>query len=207
MSAFLGKIHYWLYNKIQVEETILETILKQAENKGFDVVTFEKEITEKFGKATKGQLEDEINHDNIHGWLQDRITSVESRLATTVTTLLNNNTLTNEEIKEDFVNNAKVCASTLEVSEVDASAMFNLVYDYLLAGMPCDRVNVVEEATDVTVKWSTAIDIHVKYWELVGGNVENFHNYVEAWIGSFVSSVNPSFKYEKVNSLNIITKN
>ncbi len=207
MSAFLGKIHYWLYNKIQVEESILEEILSKAETKGFDVTTFEKEITEKFGSATKGALEDEINHDNIHGWLQDRITSVESRLASTITTLLNSNVLTKEEIEAVFVNNAKVNASGLDTKVEDASTMFNVVYDYLLAGMPCDRVNVVEEATETSIKWSTSIDIHGRYWENVGGNVENFHSLIETWIKTFVSCVNAEFKYEKINGLNIITKN
>ncbi len=206
MSAFLGQIHFWLYNKIQVEETILEGILKQAENKGFDVVTFEKEIVEKFGEATKGKLEDVINQDNIHGWLQDRITSVESRLASTVTTLLNNNVLTNDEIKAVFVVNANECANKVEVSVVEPAAMFNLVFDYLLAGMPCDRVNQVEEANETVVKWSTNMDIHEEYWELVGGNVENFHNCIESWIKIFVSGVNPNFEYEKINGLNVITK-
>ncbi len=206
MSAFLGKIHYWLYNKIQVEETILEEILNQAKSKGFDTVSFEKEITAKYGTATKGSLEDEINHDNIHGWLQDRITSVESRLASTVTTLLNNNTLTFEEIETIFENNAKSIATSVEAGNMEPSSMFNLVYDYLLAGMPCDRVNAVEEASDVSVKWSTSIDIHIKYWELVGGNVENFHKFIETWIKTFVSSVDPNFTYEKVNGLNVITK-
>ncbi len=206
MSAFLGKIHYWLYNKIQVEESILEDILKLAETKGYDVITFEKEITAKFGSATKGDLESEINHDNIHGWLQERITSVESRLAETVTTLLNNNTLTITEIKEIFSNNAKSCAKNLELEVVEANTMFNLVYDYLLAGMPCDRVNVVEESSEDVVKWSTSIDIHAKYWENVGGDVENFHNFIETWITTFVNSVNSDFKYEKENGLNIITK-
>ncbi len=207
MSAFLGKIHYWLYNKIQVEESILVEILNQASKKGFDVTSFEKEITSKFGNATIGDLADEITHDNIHGWLQDRITSVESRLAATVTTLLNTNILTKEEIESVFVANAKAKADDVEIGDVDASAIFNLVYDYLLAGMPCDRVNVVEEATDVSVKWSNSVDIHAKNWELVGGNVENFHGFIEAWIKTFVSNVNTNFKYEKVEGLNVITKN
>ncbi len=207
MSAFLGKIHYWLYNKIQVEETILAEILKLAETKGFDVVSFEKEISEKFGKPTTGELENEINHDNIHGWLQGRITSVESRLATAVTTLLNNNTLANVEIEKVFENNAIECATGLDIGDVEPAAIFNLVYDYLLAGMPCDRVNVVEEASEVSVKWSTSIDIHAEHWENVGGNVENFHGFVEVWIKTFVSSVNSNYNYEKVDGLNIITKN
>ncbi len=206
MSAFLGKIHYWLYNKIQVEESILEEILNQAKIKEFDVANLKSEIEGKFGVATKGELENEINHDNIHGWLQGRISSVESRLAYTVTTLLSSNILTTKEIEEAFVSNAIKCANDVEDNNIDASKMFNLIYDYLLAGMPCDRVNEVVEATEDLVKWSTTIDIHKQYWELVDGDVEIYHNFIEAWIKAFVSSVNDSFKYDKVNGLNIIEK-
>lgn len=67
MSAFLGKIHYWLYNKIQFHEALIEEVAKYSANKGFNA----KELLEKsyleFGYLVKGNLENEIEHSNIHG--------------------------------------------------------------------------------------------------------------------------------------------
>ena len=36
MSAFLGPIHYWLYNKIQWHEDLLEQIYDLMKEKGHD---------------------------------------------------------------------------------------------------------------------------------------------------------------------------
>ena len=35
MSAFLGPIHYWMYNKIQVQEKMTEDISNLAVNRGW----------------------------------------------------------------------------------------------------------------------------------------------------------------------------
>lgn len=32
MSAFVGKIHYWLYNKIKLHEDLIEEVAKSAAN-------------------------------------------------------------------------------------------------------------------------------------------------------------------------------
>lgn len=34
MSAFLGPIHFWLYNKIQLQEGLIREIAEMAEEKG-----------------------------------------------------------------------------------------------------------------------------------------------------------------------------
>lgn len=36
MSAFLGKIHYLLYNKIQLHEKLVEEIAELAKKNGYD---------------------------------------------------------------------------------------------------------------------------------------------------------------------------
>jgi len=56
MSAFLGKIHYWLYNKIQLHEDILDEMIRFAEQRGIPVEELKEEANEKFGKPERGQL-------------------------------------------------------------------------------------------------------------------------------------------------------
>lgn len=204
MSAFLGPIHFWLYNKIEVEENILKEIIDKANDKS-DISSIVNEGVEKFGKAVSGELEDNIDQDNIHGWLQGKIASVESRVAFTVTYLLNNDVLTFEEINDVFIESAKECASKIS-SANSSSKIYEQIYNYLLAGMPCDRVNEVIENGDDFIKWQTAIDIHKQYWDIVDGDVNNFHKFIDSWIKSFVATVNSDYNYVKNGNENIIER-
>ena len=71
MSLFLGKIHYWLFNKIQWFEGLEREVIALAEKSSLDVETLKKEITAKYGEMTPNKpLEEMIDTSNIHGWLQ-----------------------------------------------------------------------------------------------------------------------------------------
>src|SRR3712207_5081431 len=85
MSAFLGPIHYWLYNKIQLQEEMICKIVDLAEEKQW---ISEGELRKKYVHAEKRDLEDLIDTDNIHGWLQGQITDAETRYAALVSQLL-----------------------------------------------------------------------------------------------------------------------
>ncbi len=206
MSAFLGPIHHWLYNKIEVEETILETILKNAKDKNIDTKELENENIAKYGDKVKGRLEDNINENNIHGWLQERITSVEYRLANTVTTLVNNSKVTSDDISENFISNAEMCAKKIELDTVTPEVIFREIYNYLLAGMPCDRVNEVKEHSHDSIVWETTIDIHKPYWDSVNGNVDLYNEFEQKWIKKFVNTLSSDFDYNKKGNINIIER-
>ena len=44
MSLFLGKIHYWLFNKILWFENLEEKIIELAKNEGLDIENLRKDI-------------------------------------------------------------------------------------------------------------------------------------------------------------------
>ena len=175
MSAFLGKIHYWLYNKIQIHEKFIEDIIDLSKRKGYDSETLLNESYSKFGSPVKGDLEDQIDHANIHGWLQGRIVSVESRLAYIVTELLKKNVVSKEEVGNIFYENGKDTMKNLALEEVDLEDMFNLIFDYMIEGMPCDRVSEVTDSSENVFEWRTLMDIHKEYWDDVEGDVENYY--------------------------------
>ena len=82
MSLFLGKIHFWLFNKVLWFEGLEEEIINLAQEEGLDVNTLGKEIKDKYGKRTENKnLEEIIDTSNIHGWLQNKIHSAEGRMA------------------------------------------------------------------------------------------------------------------------------
>lgn len=66
MSAFLGPIHFWLYNKIGKQEELTKAIASMAAGNGWisDRTAYIRDLP---------ALEDVIDESNIHGWLQDQI--------------------------------------------------------------------------------------------------------------------------------------
>ena len=71
MSAFLGPIHYWLYNKIQLQEELIRKIAEYGEKSGWAVFS-EKHLEEKTVNKELRPLNELIDVMNIHGWLQER---------------------------------------------------------------------------------------------------------------------------------------
>ena len=87
MSAFLGPIHYWLYNKIQLQEELIRKIAEYGEKSGWAVFS-EKHLEEKTVNKELRPLNELIDVMNIHGWLQERVQDAEARYALLVTNIL-----------------------------------------------------------------------------------------------------------------------
>lgn len=81
MSAFLGTIHFWLYNKIGKQEELTKAIASMAAGNGWisDRTAYIRDLP---------ALEDVIDESNIHGWLQDQIHDAETRYADLIQTVL-----------------------------------------------------------------------------------------------------------------------
>ena len=68
MSLFLGKIHYWLFNKILWFEKLEDEIIDLAKKEGFEVEKISEEIQSLYGRKLPNKpLEDLIDTGNIHG--------------------------------------------------------------------------------------------------------------------------------------------
>lgn len=205
MSAFLGPIHYWVYNKILVGENIQKEVLEFAKNRGINVDSIKSKAYEKYGEPDYSNLEDVIDEGNIHGWLQGRIDSLEYRLASIVTDILKEN-IKIEEIKEVFKSNGKEVFENIEDKSLSADGLFKVIFDNLVEGMPCDRVNLVEEESGEKVVWITTTCVHKRFWDAVGGDVNNYYILKDGWIEGFVSSSPKNFVYEREDNKNYITK-
>lgn len=205
MSAFLGKIHYLLYDKIKLHEKFIEAVVELAENKGYNSEILLSESYSKYGYPVTGLLENEIEHTNIHGWLQQRIISVESRLAYVVTEILRNKILTKEEISDAFYKNGANVMKELGCKDGSPEELFNLIFNYMLEGMPCDRVNEVTERSENMITWKNTIDIHKAYWDKAKGDVKNFYYFRDSWINGFLSYT--GYKYTRTeNGINTLQK-
>ncbi len=187
MSAFLGPIHYWLYNKIQWHEDLLDTIYDLIEAQGQDVQLIRHYTAHEFGAPERSELSEVIDGGNIHGWLQTKIQSVEYRMAYVITHALNNKILTLDDLKKLYHENGKHAYDSYPGSMESPQEMFKAIYDYLLEGMPCDRVNQPVSADDNAMIWIKKMCIHTDYWTAVKGDVK-VHDALRAeWLQGFVA--------------------
>lgn len=209
MSLFLGKIHYWLFNKIVWFENLEDEIVELARENGMDTEKLGVEIKEKYGqKLPNLPLEEMIDTSNIHGWLQNRITLAEGRMASWVTAILDNDEASIKDLEKIFVNQGIKAAN--EVKEEgnlnSAEDIYNAINDYILDGMPCDRVNEVIASSENEVTWKRTICVHTDAWNKVNGDVKVFYHLRGMWVATFVKEINSEFKYIEENDTMIIRK-
>ena len=199
MSLFLGKIHYWLFNKILWFEGLEDDIINLAKNEGLDIEVLSEEINNKYGaKLPSKSLEELIDKSNIHGWLQEKIHSAEGRIATWTTKIINKNNEAKDKMEKIYI--AQGIKAGKEVIEKgnrpeSASDIFNSINDYILDGMPCDRVNEVSTSNEDIVEWTRRICVHKEIWDEENGNVDYFYHLRGLWIKSFVEEINNQFEY------------
>lgn len=198
MSLFLGKIHHILYNKILWFESIEERIVENIKNEEISIDGLLNHINEHFGTPVGNKpLEEVIDTTNIHGWLQQRIESAELRHAALITELLTWNPKYKNELLKIFTEQGQIAAKEYAQEATTADAIYEALNEYILEGMPCDRVNEVIVSSDGEFVWVTTTCLHTKYWEEVNGDVKNFNSLREKWIDSFVTTINPNYEYQK----------
>lgn len=211
MSLFLGKIHYWLFNKIQWFEILEEDIIKVAKDEGIYTEEINDKINKKYGeKLPNKPLEDMIDTGNIHGWLQSKINSAEGRMAAWTSIIINNSKNGINKIEKVYIDQGIKAAKEIKESGKsykNAEEIYNLMNDYILDGMPCDRVNVIEESSEELVKWTKRICVHKDIWDAENIDVKYFYDFRGLWIKAFVSELNRDFEYLEVdNDTRVIRK-
>jgi len=165
MSAFLGPIHYWMYDKIRFQEELTSDIAFLAADKGW----MSADQAAAYTCEEQRPLEELIDEANIHGWLQGRIDEAESRYAALVTELLKEDGSRIEAVKE-----AARTFGAHHAVESDAApeAAYRRFNDVLLSGMPCDRVIVITEQDAARWAFREEQDIHAQYWLDAEGDPE-----------------------------------
>lgn len=157
MSAFLGPIHFWLYNKIQFQESLIDELVRVATAQGWS----DEDLADTYCSKDRRKLDEVIDEANIHGWLQSRIHDAEGRYAALVLDVAGNQEDRLTALKKaayDFGANQHLSAAT-------APEAFHRLDDLLLDGMPCDQVNRVRESDDNRIAWDRTMDLHSDFWQ------------------------------------------
>jgi hypothetical protein len=162
MSASIGPIHLYLFNKIKFQESVVKVL--------YNIEDISNEVDLNNGILPIGNLEDLIDNDNIHGWLQDQINIVENRLADTTTKLINKGYTINQ-LLECIAKNIKIDYEIVET----ATEAYTVLDKYLLNGMPCDKVNKLIIENSEKVLFIETKQIHNEYWILNNGDTSNYY--------------------------------
>ena len=179
MSAFLAPIHTWLFNKIKLAQDLEKDIVNLHIDKFKEsAIKIQKEANDIYGQYIEEKpLEDLIDVNNIHGWLQDRIKEVESRSA--------------------YISQAIKCAQNENNKSDSPENAYISLNNYILSGMPCDRANSVTEKNEDYIIYEQNGCIHRKNYENGQGNLEYLYELRDLWVKTFMESLNTKYLYEK----------
>ena len=200
MSKFLAPIHGWLFNKIKVTENLEKDLINSyREVYGEEVDTIINDIYEKYGKPLEGGLiEDLVDSDNIHGWLQNKIAMAETRQAKLLGDMMKKFSEKAEKIAFNVFNNqaSELAKQAKDIYENDtALKIYEALNAYVLEGMPCDNVNNVTIKEADILEWKNVKCLHRGYWEIAGANVETLYSLRFLWIKTFIETINPQFTH------------
>jgi hypothetical protein len=198
MSAFLGPIHYWLYDKVKWHEELLDEIYNQMNNQvsnpinngqnTSDLAFLKQNLEAQFGSPVVADLADVIETDNIHGWLQLKIQSLEYRMAGAITKGLENQWIDFSTLEALYRSNGVKAYKSYKGNLNTPQEMFKGIYDYLLEGMPCDRVNQPTASEENFISWEKRICLHTEFWHAVGGDINVYNQLREKWLDGFITS-------------------
>ncbi len=185
MSAFLGPIHYWLYNKIRLQQEIIDDLYRLGEDCS---PTLQAVAESRFGRIEDKPLEELIDQGNIHGWLQERVSQVEYKYAFVVTELIKHLPEAMQALNRLLYRSGENQATALHPQHnvSKANELYKLVSDLLLDGMPCDHANRLLTQKDDSITWTRNLCVHAPYWEELGGDISIYYELRQSWLKGFV---------------------
>lgn len=157
MSSFLGSIHYRMFRKIQFQNFIVEKILNIAKLHGYNYVV---DNTNRLGILKEGKLEDIIDKENIHGWLQERVDLVERKFALAISQLIIENPLLIKEIKLLMYKLGQE-----ERDYTNPKEVYEIINSKFLDGMPCHKAIAIIEEKENSISYKVFTDMHLNFWK------------------------------------------
>ncbi len=193
------EIHQWLYNKIILLEKIEEDIIQWATSQGFPANEWMQDIIESYGKPTGAvPLKKATAKSNIHLWLYEALQSAELRQAALLTAILNERPESKDNIDEIFTKHGKIAAREFkDAIPGNPEELYIVLNDFLLDGMPNQRVNDILSGSENVIIWRTTKCMHKPFWDEVDGDIQHYYDFREAWVKAFVDTLTPELTYER----------
>lgn len=203
MSAFLGPIHFMMYNKIQMQNNLLDEIIAYMQDNNI-IPDLSSKLKEKYGENEREELESVIDLNAIHAWLNNQVNIAESRLAYTVKLIIEKDKSLMDKMGELFYSNGMEkrleCAEIIVVEE-----LFKMLNITLLDGMPCDNGIMIQNDDGSEIMWEVNLEVHKPYYDKENIDVEYFFNLRDKWLqGFFAGSFNIEYTRLGLNLFKIM---
>lgn len=205
MSAYLGFIHYWLYNKIKLvaerEELLYQKAMEVCSETAEEL---RGQVWGTYGQPLPDQdLAELIDPGNIHGWLQRQINAAETREAAFIKGLVENCGDTGITLaKEVFASHGRRCGEHAreqgKYTTGNADGIYKAFTDYFLNGMPCDQNATLVVNTADQVIWEGAGCQKQQNWSRGGMDVPLMRSFYLEWMKGFVEGINAAFTHKLI---------
>ena len=196
MSAFLGPIHYWLFNKIQFMEDRSFAIASYLQANGSKEAA-DKKISEYGVRLAGADLGELLGHNSIHNFLYGLISKVEIFEASLVE--MASEAKFGEIIKVVAEHGERTGKRAVEhnggKSPSNLEELYQQIADTHLEGMPCDPGGEVELINDHTLAYNHSACNHIPNWEYTSCGNKRMCQIHNAWLGGFIKGLNGSAKY------------
>lgn len=199
MSAVLGKIHYWLYNQIQIIDNRNQWLIKEvtADQPGLLKEELSDLIDEHEGFIQQTPLKEALDGQHIHPGLEQLIIKTQSMETAIVELLINASVVTTEALETLYYSHGKALATQKHLTASSLEETVSVLNDVFLERMPCDRLTertVGEKRADIRRDQK----LHTEFWKNSSVELETMHGFYAAWIRGVLEVVNPQITYERI---------
>lgn len=204
MSAVLGPIHQWMWQKIKLvqarEEALLEALYEKFGDEAAAVAG--KPRPNSLPPKEEVPLGELIGEYNIHYWLNNVIQETESSEAKIVTAFLAKYgdeamAVIRRVFREEGKRCGEVASADQEMRRTTARGGFELLNSVMLDGMPCDQVTAVPEAGDSrAVLLHTACN-HLENWKAAKADVAVMCRLNGEWVAGVMEAINPNLGHAR----------
>jgi hypothetical protein len=202
MSAFLGPVHMWLYNQIQIVEKREAKIIEQFANKYSteEINNLISSYRDQYGELKEDKpLAELIAGSNIHPWLETAISNAQSREAAVAAVLMDKYD-DRDFLLDIYADQAEELAEKAKirdnVDEFNLDDAFEIINEHFVERMPCDRLSgaVKEEGKII---WKHQSRLHQEFWQQTEVELELMHQLYSKWLEVFIENLNPSLSHKR----------
>lgn len=179
MAEKFAEIHIWMFNKIKLQNHFSEEIIKQLSDES-QVLQIRTDIEQSFPFPT-GNLDEIIDHDNIHQWLEKHLILTDRKLAWLLSQV-KDNPMTIKNLEDIFFRIGKQHRDLYQPVWLKPSYVYRSITDALTEGMPCDKANQVISHDENHLTWEVSQCMHQESWQSQNADVNDFYAMRDAWI-------------------------
>ncbi|MBI3582248.1 MAG: hypothetical protein HY098_09300 [Nitrospinae bacterium] len=207
MSAFLGPIHYMMFNKIKIASDRSRFILEAFREKHGQAVneTLKSALPDGLVDFGDAPLDELLGDNPIHQFLQGLIDHVETAEATLVTALLYRFPDDAETmLEEKFFEHGRLTGEKLVKDRPNAApltAFQQVVGSNYLEGMPCDQVSSYRMLGKESLEVTHSDCLHRAKWEEAGAPTHVMCKLMDKWVEGCARAVSPGLTIKRIGSI------